>query len=156
MQKKSTRRSYGTGSLFVYRGAWYGQWRVGGRVVKRRIGAMREPGSRDGLTRKQAESRLRRLIDEVRHVAPERRMTIEDAGDSYVHHIEHVMLRKPSTVQDYRCILRAHLIPYFGERDLSRITPEDFSTYMRVKRALSPKTISNHLELRSWPLRARI
>jgi transposase len=32
--------------------------------------------------------------------APERRMTIEEAGNSYLHHVEHVMQRKPSAVQD--------------------------------------------------------
>ena len=145
MQSNANRRSYGTGSLFVYHGAWYGQWRVGGRVVKRKIGVKREPGGRDGLTRTQAESRLRRLIDEIRHAPPERRMAIVDLGASYLHHIEHVMQRKPSTIQDYRCMLNAHLIPYFGKRDVSRITPDDFAGYMRAKRDLAPKTISNHL-----------
>lgn len=142
---KETRRSYGTGSLFVYRGAWYGQWRVGGRVVKRKVGARREPGGRDGMTRTQAERRLRQLMDEVRHAPPERKMTIEDAGAGYLHHVEHVMLRKPSTVQDYQSILSAHLIPYFSQRDLARITPDDFAAYMAAKSTLSPKTISNHL-----------
>jgi integrase len=142
---KETRRSYGTGSLFVYRGAWYGQWRVGGRVVKRKVGAKREPGGRDGMTRTQAERRLRQLMDEVRHAPPERKMTIEDAGAGYLHHVEHVMLRKPSTVQDYQSILSAHLIPYFSQRDLARITTDDFAAYMAAKSTLSPKTISNHL-----------
>jgi integrase len=118
---------------------------VGGRVVKRKVGTRREPGSRDGLTRAQAERRLRRLMDEVRHAAPERRMTVEDAGLSYLRHVEHVMQRKPSTVQDYLSILHAHLIPYFGGRDLVRVTPEDFVAYMRAKHALSPKTVSSHL-----------
>ncbi len=139
------RRSYGTGSLFTHRGAWYGQWRVGGRVIKRKIGAKREPGDREGLTRTQAESRLRQLISEISFAAPERRMTIEDAGNSYIHHVEHVMQRKPSTVQDYRCILNAHLIPYFSTRDITRITPDDVIRYMDAKRALAQKTVSNHL-----------
>ena len=145
MQSNGNRRSYGTGSLFVYHGAWYGQWRVGGRVIKRKIGLKREPGGRDGLTRPQAETRLRHLIDEVRHAAPERRMTIADIGASYLHHIEHVMQRKPSTVQDYRCMLNAHFIGYFSKRDVGRITPDDFAGYIRAKPELAPKTISNHL-----------
>jgi integrase len=139
------RRSYGTGSLFISRGAWYGQWRIGGRIVKRKVGAKREPGSRDGLTRAQAEARLRRLMDEVRYAAPERRMAMSDLGASYLHHVEHVMQRKPSTAQDYRSILNAHLIPYFGARDVGRIKTDDFAAYMRAKSALAPKTVSNHL-----------
>lgn len=142
---KDSRRSYGTGSLFVYHGAWYGQWRVGGRTIKRKVGAKREPGGRDGMTRTQAERRLRRLMDEVRHAPPERKMTVEDAGAAYLHHVEHVMLRKPSTVQDYQSILSAHLIPYFAARDIAKIKADDFAGYMSAKSKLSPKTISNHL-----------
>ena len=42
------KRSYGTGSLFVRansRGeeAWYAQWRVDGKLVKKRLGPKRRP-----------------------------------------------------------------------------------------------------------------
>lgn len=62
------KRSYGTGSLAVRRGArgresWYGQWRVGGRRVTRKLDVKREAETRTGLTRAQAERRLQRLID---------------------------------------------------------------------------------------------
>ena len=50
-EQRSARRQYGAGSIITHRGAWYGQWRVGGRLVKRKLGAKRQPGSRDGLTR---------------------------------------------------------------------------------------------------------
>ena len=64
MGDAAPRRSYGTGSLFVRadaagREAWYGQWRVDGRLVKRKVGPKRSPGSRDGLTKAQAEKELR-------------------------------------------------------------------------------------------------
>jgi hypothetical protein len=58
------RRSYGGGSLFRKGSAWYGQWRVSGRLVKRRIGPMRQPGSREGLTRAQAERELQRRMEQ--------------------------------------------------------------------------------------------
>lgn len=141
----SQRRPHGTGSLYEYRGAWYGTWWVARRQVKRKLGPKRLTGSADGLTRKQAEARLRRLMEEVRYTTPERRMTIREAGDSYLHHVEHVMRRKPSTVQDYKCILNAHLVPFFGEKQIDRIKPDDFAAYMRAKASLSPKTINNHL-----------
>lgn len=32
------KRSYGTGSLFTRHGNWYGQWRAGGQLVKRKLG----------------------------------------------------------------------------------------------------------------------
>ena len=45
---------------------------------------------------------LRRLMTEVRVVVPEERMTYQEAGDRYLHHLEHVKRRKPSTIQDYK------------------------------------------------------
>jgi hypothetical protein len=44
---------------------WYGHWRADGAQLKRRIGPKRAAGSRDGLTRTQAEAELRRLIRET-------------------------------------------------------------------------------------------
>jgi hypothetical protein len=63
------KRSYGSGSLYTRedgRGkvTWYRHFRIGRRQIKKQIGPKREPGSRDGLTRAQAEARLRKLIDE--------------------------------------------------------------------------------------------
>jgi hypothetical protein len=75
------RRSYGTGSLFTARGKWYGQWRVGGRLVKRAIGPKRPPGSREGLTRKQAEAELRRRIEAVEPATRTEVLSIEEAGE---------------------------------------------------------------------------
>ena len=63
------KRSYGSGSLYTRvdaRGkvSWYGHFRVGARQIKKRIGPKREVGARNGLTRAQAEARLRKMIDE--------------------------------------------------------------------------------------------
>jgi hypothetical protein len=61
-----SRRSYGTGGLRVRRGSWYGQWWVGDRRMNRKLGPVRQPGTRQGLTKRQAEARLRELIREVK------------------------------------------------------------------------------------------
>ena len=66
--QSNPRRSYGTGQLFVHtdtagRESWYGRWYIGPKRIKRRIGPKREPGSRDGLTRAQAEAELRRRME---------------------------------------------------------------------------------------------
>jgi hypothetical protein len=84
----SRRRPYGGGSVFTHRGAWYGQWRPypGAKQVKRKLGAKRQPGSRSGLTRKQAEARLRTLMDEVRHATPDERLDFETAAAHYIEH----------------------------------------------------------------------
>lgn len=74
------KRSYGTGSLFEKGGNWYGQWRIGGRLVKRKLGPQREPGTRRGLTKAQAERELRRGMDEVLSAIPAERVSLDDAG----------------------------------------------------------------------------
>lgn len=111
----------------------------------------RGPGTREGLARKQAEMALRRQMTEVRVVVPEERMTFQEAGDRYLHHVEHVKYRKPSTVQDYRIILNKHLVPHLGTKPLERVGPRDIASYITVKSrpkeqgGLSRKTVVNHL-----------
>jgi integrase len=145
--QRNPRRSYGTGSLFTHRGKWYGQWLVGGRLIKRAIGPKREPGSRHGLTKRQAEAELRRRIQEVRSAPPGEHLTLEEAGERYIRHVEVVLERKPTTVSDYRSMLRCHLAPHFGQKGIDKITTEDISAYMAAKASegLQTKTISNHL-----------
>jgi integrase len=145
------KRTYGSGSVIVHRGAWYGRWWIGTRYVKRKLGAIREPGTREGLTRKQAEMALRRMMTEVRVVVPEEQMTYQEVGDRYLHHLEHVKRRKPSTLQDYRIIHNKHLVPHFGSKPIDRIAARDVASYITAKSkgkgddGLSRKTIVNHL-----------
>lgn len=141
------KRSYGTGSIFIESGSWYAKWRVGRRQVKRRLGPVRAAGGTDGLTRKQAEHALRRVMGEVRQLAPEERITFQQAAERYIHHVEHVMLRKASTVKDYRIITTKHLGPHFHTKTLEKITPDDVVAYIAAKRhaGLAVKTITNHL-----------
>ena len=147
------RRPYGTGSLFVRRDSagqetWYAQFRSGGRLVKRALGRKRAAGTRDGLTQAQAEAALRRLVDQVAAAPPPaERVAIPQAGERYLHHLEVVMQRKPTTIHDYKIILGRHLIPFFGERPLERIKPDDIVAFMAAKQrdGLSYKTVNNIL-----------
>jgi integrase len=145
------RRSYGTGSLYARRDgrgreSWYGRWWLGGERIKRKIGPKRQPGSRDGLTRAQAERELQRRIESERPVVRSR-LTIERAGDLYLRHLEHVVERKPTTVADYRSMLRSHIEPFFGLKPLERVDEEQLSAYVVAKKreGLATKTISNHM-----------
>lgn len=142
---KDSRRAYGSGSLYVYRGSWYAKWYVGDRQVKRKIGAQRSRGSRDGLTKAQAETEMRRLMREVKPT-PQERLTLREVGDAYIAHVRDFLERKPSTVQDYEGILRK------AERGLPRKTVDrcqaaDIESYVSAMKAAgrSTKTISNHL-----------
>jgi integrase len=147
-----TKRSYGTGALFVRadrsgREAWYGQWRTRERLVKRKLGMKRDPGTRNGLTRAQAERELRRRIEnEVPNLPPDRRLTLAEAGDRFVQHLEAVG-RKPSTLVAYRSALRVHLVPYFSEGPFDAVTPEDVEGFLSAMRrqGLSSKSIRNYV-----------
>jgi hypothetical protein len=55
--------------------------------VKRRLGAVRQPG-REGLTKAQAERELRRRIDSD---APVANVWPRTGGERYLHHLEHVL-----------------------------------------------------------------
>jgi integrase len=146
-----SRRSYGSGSLFVRRDAsgeesWYGKWYSAGRRVKRKIGPKRERGSRDGLTRAQAERELQRRVESERAIV-RTGLTIETAGGLYLEHLEHVLERKPSTLGDYRSILRAHAVPFFGDRPLERIDGDQLRRYIAAKKGdgLATKSVTNQL-----------
>ncbi len=148
----SDRRSYGSGRLFEVadkagRISWYGSWWSGGTRVKRKIAVKRTPGAADGLTRVQAEKELRKRIERDVIVATAARRTLGEAGSTYVDHLEQVMERKRSTIQDYRGHLRRHLVPFFGERPIDKIGPAQVAQYLKRKRSdgLSAKTVQNHL-----------
>jgi integrase len=140
-----SRRSYGSGSLFVHRGSWYGKWRIGPRQVKRKVGSKRKPGSRDGLTKAQAEEELRRLMREVM-ATPQERLTLEEVGNAYVANVRDVLERKPATIQDYESILRG-AVRLFPKKTVERFEPGDVTAYIATqkKAGRAPKTISNHL-----------
>jgi hypothetical protein len=142
----SRRRRYGTGSIFEERG----QWRPypGAKQVKRKLGPKRKPGSRHGITEKQAEARLRELMQQVRHAAPDERLTVTDAGQRYLHHLT-ALGRKRSTLMDYESTLRVHLAPYFGPVAIDRIGPEHVEGFMAAKASegKAPKSVLNYVGL---------
>lgn len=143
------RRSYGSGSLFVHRGSWYGRWYVGTDRVKRKLGPVRRPGERDGLTRAEAEREMRRRMEaEAPSGATGGWLTLEDAGTRLIDHLE-TLGRKPTTLAVYRSLLRTHLVPHLGTSTLDRIEPPDVERLMaRMRRdGAGPKLIVNALTL---------
>ncbi len=85
---------------------------------------MRQPASGEGLTRTQAEAKLRAVIAET--VAPPvvERVTVEEAGRHLIAHLD-ALGRKRATIESYESIVRVHLAPAFTGRALSSIEPED-------------------------------
>src|SRR5687768_128228 len=144
MAKSGGRRAYGSGSVFVKSDAYYGKWRVHGRQVMRKLGPIRQPGTRTGLTRAQAEARLRAVMAETSHPAPTERMTFEEMGRRYILHLEEVMQRKRTTIQDYRIMLLRHLGPFFGAKEVAKLDAADVTAYISAKQrsGLAVKTIT--------------
>lgn len=146
------RRSYGTGSLTLRRDrlgreTWYAVWYVRGRRVKRALGPKRVSGSRDGLTRAQAEAELRRrMAEDVVAVGRADRKTLEEAGALYIEHLRVVKQRKRTTLVDYESYVRTHFVPFFGTRTVDKITADHVEAYMHEKlRVFKPATVTHHL-----------
>lgn len=145
------RRSRGTGGLFVRtdtagRESWYGQWRVGERRIKRRLGTRRQAGSRDGLTRSQAERKLQGLIAETSSEPADRDYTVGEIGRLLLSHLA-TLGRKPSTLGDYESYLRVHIEPFFGDRRAGQIGRREIEAFMAAKRAegKATKSVLNYL-----------
>jgi integrase len=132
--KASNRRAHGTGTLYVHERAngeeaWYGRWHLGERRVNRRLGPKRRRGTGHGLNRTQAEAELRRLM--VRERPPARGSTLPFASvvELMLRDLE-ALERKPTTLDNYRAILRAHLLPRFGELAINRVRKRDVEEFM--------------------------
>ena len=129
------RRSYGTGTLIeredsAGRLTYYGKWRSNGRQLKRRIGPKRAPGARDGLTRAQAEKKLRDLMAETPAARPTaERLTLAEVAPRYLRHLQ-AKGRKWSTLVAAESCLRVWLLPVLGDRALAAIRGEDVEDLM--------------------------
>src|SRR5687768_6689132 len=120
------RRSYGTGSLYIKTDAagsehWYGRWYVGADRAKRKIGPKRQSGTREGLTRPQAEAELRRVMATEQPAENMPAMTVEEVADHMVRHLE-ALGRKPTTIETYRSTLRAQIVPALGGEEVAKVT----------------------------------
>jgi integrase len=121
--QKPNRRRHGTGSIVVRGDNYYGKWRAAdGRQVMRRLGAVRPRGTRDGLTKAQAEAALRRLMEQpTEAVIRGERRTIADVAQAHLTVKENEGLKR-TTARGYRSVIEAHLVPFFGERRADRIS----------------------------------
>jgi hypothetical protein len=56
-------------------------------------------------------------------------VTFAEACDEYLWYVEHDLDRKPSTLGDYRSVIRAHLLPAFGPLRLEDMTAERIAAW---------------------------
>jgi len=109
---------------------WFAKYRLpDGRQVQKRIGpAWTERGrpAAGYFTKRTAEDWLRAVLDEARRgTLPglvKTDVSFAEAADEWLRYIEHDRGRKPSTVVGYRALLRAQLLPTFGELSIESIT----------------------------------
>jgi hypothetical protein len=122
----ASRRSYGTGTLYHRADAqgrqwWYGRWHNGTSRPNRKIGSIRTRGGEEGLTRREAEQALRKLIESEQPKLADTKVTVAEAGDLLLRHLEAKGL-KPTTLGTYDSALRTHLYqPPLGELHLHAV-----------------------------------
>jgi integrase len=145
-----SRRSRGTGQLYVKHGAYYGRWRAsGGGKRNRRIGPVRATGSREGLTRSQAERVFRRILQEEERrprAIAERTVTVAEATTAHRRRLAIDGARK-SYLAGCRSMQRVHVDPRLGDRALTEVTTDDVEELAASMRSagLKPKSIHNVL-----------
>lgn len=144
-----SKRSYGSGSLYTVTDAaggetWYGKWRANGRQIKRKIGPVRTPGTRQGLTRAQAEAELRNMVENQVPTPVRPDVTVADAAQRLLS-LRKRRGRRETTLSTYRSILDTHILPRFGDRALCRVTSDDIDAMIEEMQmeGKQPKTIIN-------------
>jgi integrase len=143
------KRPHGSGHLYVKHGAYYGRWRApDGRQLNRRVGKLRVRGTSEGLTRREAERALRRLVEEESaRPTPspaEHRRTVDDAATALRERLETEGARL-SYRQNCESMQRTHISPAMGARRLDSITSGEVERLVRsmLRRGLAPKTVRN-------------
>jgi hypothetical protein len=149
-----SRRIYGTGTLYRRTDAhgrewWYGRWHNGTSRPNRKIGPIRTRGGEEGLTRREAEQALRKLIDAEQPKYAGADITVAEAGERLLRHLEAKGL-KPTTLGTYDSALRTHLRrPPLGDLQLHAVSPEQVEALLARMRndGKAPKTIANAFKL---------
>jgi len=117
---------------------WYAKYRLpDGRQVQRKLGpAWTERGrpAAGYLTKRTAEGWLRDLLYEARRGTPpgmtRSGATFADAAAEYLRYAEHDRGCKPSTLQGYHSMVRAHLLPAFGSMPIEAVTTEGIERWI--------------------------
>jgi len=151
----STRRAHGTGTLYAQKRAdghevWYGRWYLGERRVNRRLGPKRRRGTGHGLNRTQAEAELRRRMVRERPPARGSALPFASVVELMLRDLE-ALERKATTLDNYRAILRAHLLPRFGELAINGVRKRDVEEFMAdlAEAGLAARTRSGIFKLLS-------
>jgi integrase len=141
-------RQHGTGRIYVKWGAFYGRWRTpDGRYVNRRLGKVRERGSQEGISRREAERALRKLMEgdvEPRPTVDVAVHTVDEVADELRDRLA-VQGARLSYRQNCAAMQRVHVSPVIGSRRVESVTRQDIERLARAMLAggSAPKTVRN-------------
>jgi hypothetical protein len=130
-----TKRANGAGTVYLEHGNFYGRWvTLNGGRANRKLGPVRRPGTREGLTRTQAEKRLREMMDTIQVSAdPDR--TLAAAGEALLAQLEARGCAR-SHIETAESHLRVHLVPFFGDKALDRVRDADVTRLLVLSAGL--------------------
>src|SRR5579875_3334483 len=88
--KGERRRDYGTGEVKLIGPSWYGRWYdAQGNRIQRKLGKVRTEGKDDGLTKTEAEEKLREMrVQSGRLISLEGRVNMQQAGEQFCLRLE--------------------------------------------------------------------
>jgi site-specific recombinase XerD len=113
----------------------------------RALGPNRAHGERDGLTKRQAEDRLRELIATTQTGSHNGRgaVTVKRVHEAYA--AERGRRLKSTTLTDYAAIERNHLTPVFGDRPVDSLMAADVDAFVDrlIGRGLAATSIDNYV-----------
>jgi hypothetical protein len=145
------KRTAGAGHLYEKWGSYYGRWRtLDGRLLNRKVGRIRTPGTRDGLTRAQAEREFRRLQDAEERAprpAPGAEIpTVDEVSDSLREKLALSGSRR-SYLENCESMQRVHITPRIGSLAVIKVSTAHIQSVASamLKAGRSPKTIRNVL-----------
>ena len=88
---------------------------------------------------------------------PERTVpTLEDFAERFVDGYARANRQKPSAIASKERILRVHLIPHLGSRQLNTIRSEDVQKLKRALKGKAPKTVNNVLSVLNTLLKTAV
>ena len=102
-------------------------------------------GAQEVLDTVLADARRGQLVAGARSGVP-----FFEAADEWLRHAEHERGVKPSTLVDYRSVVRSRLLPAFGGAPLEAIKPAAIDRWRRrllADRRLSPRTVNKSLTI---------
>jgi integrase len=136
-------------------------WRIkyidaGGRHIIETLG--REPHWNRSRAERELGKRLA-TVDEAGYVKPER-LTFAAYSQRFFNDYLAGRNLKPSTLENYQYLLDKHLLPHFGQHQVTdlELRPQLIDSYLalKIRQGLSAKTVHNHLMLLSSMLRRAV